>query len=434
MSQSIGVKLVIVAAILVFNVFFVIAEVAFLTATKAKIHSMIRRGVWGAKNAMSIVQKPDLFLSSVQIGLTLTELMLGWFGGISMSDYVACIFENIPFLHQYSSALGTVVSLALITYCAILVEVIPKRIAMVYPERALLYTSYLMQFYIALIYPFVWFLTKSIQHCLKTLRINADNEKTSVEEVLFVINQARHTGILHKIEGSMMKRVVTLSDMQVGAIMTPRSKIVMLDIQKKMEHNMRLVYNSSFTYFPVVNADLDNFIGVVSIKDMYTKTHLDVDILVNTAKRSKILYIPEVSKLTRLIELMDENKTKFAVVVDEYGGIEGLVTFTDVIQSFLGDNAHVFKKAVRNIAKHKDGSYVADGNVLIEEIKEVLCMDTLPGEDEEEYRTLASFLIKYLDNIPKVKDYVECESWKFIIEKMDKNRIEKVRIVNTTTQ
>lgn len=375
-----------------------------------------------------IIQKPDLFLSSLQIGLTLTELLLGWFGGVSVSDYVVHFFESIPALQDYSVILGNCVSLAIITYCAILLEIVPKRITMIYPEEMLLCTSYVMRFYIIVIYPFVWILTASIKLCLKALKIRDIDEKTSVEEILFVINQAHHSGVLHKIESGMMKRMVTLSDMQVGAIMTPRNKIVMLDLDKRVDYNVKLLHDHNFTYFPAVKGNLDNFIGIVPTKEVYRNANLDNAVLQKIALKTPVLYIPEVSKLTKLIELLDIHQTKFAMVVDEYGDIEGVVTFTDVIQSFLGDTAKISERGRRNISRCKDGTYVIDGNVLVDEVKDVLNIDALPGEDEEEYRTLASFLIKYLDNIPKVGDYVKHNNWIFVVDKMDKNRIEKVHV------
>ena len=424
-------ELLITVLTLAINVFFVMAEIALFTTKKAKLYSMIRRNVFGAKNALHIVQKPDIFLSTVQIGLTITSLLLGWFGGISISSYMIKLFEKISYLREYSVFCGNISSIVIIAYFAILIEVVPKRVTMLYPERILLYVAYAMKFCILIAYPFALFLTASTRFCLKILKINKkDNDHTSIDEILFVVNQACHSGILHQIESGMVKRALTLSDMQAGAIMTPRSKIIMLNLQKKNVYNIRLICNNNFTYFPVVKDNLDNFIGIVSAKVIHKHRELSNEILEEIAIKSQVLYVPESTKLTKLIELFKIKKTKFSIVVDEYGEIEGIVTFSDIIQAFLGDVADIIDKGVRSIIDKKDdGSYIVDGNILIEEIKELLSIEILPAEEEEEYRTLASFLIKYLDNIPKIGEKVECCSWQFTIIKMDGNRIDKVYII-----
>ncbi len=417
-----------IIVIMAINSFFVISEIAVLTAAKPKLHKMLHKGTLGSKQAIKLTQQPELFLSTVQIGITLMSLLLGVFGGTTITGHVSSLLHDIPYLAAYSHVIGYSLSILVITYFTVLSEIVPKRIAMLNPEKIAARVSYGMYFFITLLYPLIWVLTRSTKFLIQIFRIKNNDAHVSVEEIKFLINQAENSGTLDKTERDMIKRLVNLSDMQVGAIMTPRNKIISLDLSNSEQVNVNKLKQHQFNYFPVINGELNNLIGIIPIKKLFNKLTITNSNLEEIAGQFQVLYIPEVAKVTKLIELFKEKQTKIAIVLDEYGDIEGLVTFNDILKTFVGDIAILMEGKKPGIIRKKDGSYIVDGNILIEEIMEQLHLTSLPGEEDEDYRTLASFILKQLGTIPRTGDTFQAMGWEFKVVKMDKFRIDRVQI------
>lgn len=462
MNINFIVSILIVLVLMIVMSFFVMAEIAFLTLAKHKLNKMINTNVVGAKQVYKIIQNPERLLSTVQIAITLLGLILGFFSGEYLSDYIVSLLNGIAFFKEYSNVLGHIILFITMTYFTVMSEILPKRIAMLHPEKIACYTSFVMIGFMKLVYPIVYLLTLSVHLGMKIFKIKDYGNKVSVDEIKFLINQAAISGTFKDEEKDMFRRFIHVGYMLVGAIMTPRNKLVVLDINKDANYNIKLLKKYKFSYFPVINKDLNNLIGIVSTKDVminninnhnfnydmnlstrgilnqdntkYNSSNLHNDSLFNThvenlAKKWKILYVPEVSNLTNLIILLKENNTKISVVIDEYGDIEGIVTFSDIIKTFIGNVGNSSKDNERNVIKKKDGSFTMDGNILIEEVMEQLDLLSLPYDNDEDYRTLASFMLKQFDKIPKAGDSFVSVGWKFTVMKMDKFRIDKVKII-----
>ena len=423
----------IIFLIIFFTGLFVLSEISILTSNKAKLHKMIAKGNRGAKQAMKIIQQPEIFLSTMQIGITLMSALLGLYGGTSVSEYIAAQIKHIPhageYLAEYSMLIASFISLSVITYCAVLSEILPKRIAMLQPEKIASLTAYGISFVIKITYPLSFILTASTKYLLKLFRIKDNSNNVSIEEIKFVLNQAVSVGTLHKTEHDLLKRLINLMNMQVGAIMTHRNKIICLDISDNEKNNVDKLRQFSFNFFPVINGSLDQIIGIVSIKALFSYQQVTNTTLYECAKSSNIVFVPEMARITKLIDLFSSKHVKTALVIDEYGDIEGIVTLNDIMRTFLGDLAVLMDGKKPAIVERNDGSFIVDGNISIEELFELLQITSLPGDDEEDYRTLASFMLRQLGTLPKTGDIINANHFIFKVIKMDKKRIERVLVM-----
>ena len=424
--------LLMILIIIIVNGLFVLSEISILTSTKAKLHKMSANGNRGAKQALKLTQQPEAFLSTMQIGITLMSALLGLYGGTSISEHLAVVLVEIPhvgkYIEEYSMLIASFISLSIITYFAVLSEIVPKRIAMLQPEKIAAITSHYIAIIIKIAYPLGAILTISTKFLMKSFRIKDNTNNVSLEEIKFILNQAVNVGTLHKTEHDLLRRLINLINMQVGAIMTPRNKIISLDISDNEKSNLARLRKHSFNFFPVINGSMDQLIGVVSIKALFNYQQITNAVLYECAKASNVVYIPEMARITKLIDLFSAKHVKTAFVLDEYGDIEGVVTLNDVMRTFLGDLAVLMDGKKPGIVTCNDGSFVVDGNISIEELFELLQISSLPGDDEEDYRTLASFMLRQLGTLPKINDLITAEGYKFKVLKMDRKRIDRVLV------
>ncbi len=428
------IDLLIIFFIIFINSLFVISEIAILTSSKAKLHKISANGNRGAKQAIKIMQQPEVFLSTMQVGITLMSALLGLFGGTRVSEYLAIQIREIPNIGEqignYSLIIASFISLSVITYITVLSEIFPKRLAMIQPEKIACIMSYMINIVIKIIYPLSFILTVSTQYLLRFFKIKDQTNNVSIDEIKFVLSQAASVGTLHKTQHDLMRRLMNLMSMQVRTIMTPRNKIVSLDIGDKEKNNLDKLKKYSFNFFPVINKELNQIIGIVSIKALFRRKQVNNAILNEIAKESNVVFIPEMAQITKLIDLFSIKQVKTALVVDEYGDIEGIITINDITRTVLGDIATLIDGRNPTVIAKSDGSFVLDGNISTEELFELLKIHSLPNDDKEDYHTLASFMLFQLGTLPKIGDIVDTEEFMFKVIKMDKKRIDKVLIMH----
>jgi putative hemolysin len=426
------IDLLIILFIIFINSLFVISEISILTSSKAKLHKMTIKKHRGAKQAMRIIQQPEVFLSTMQVCITLMSALLGLFGGTKVSQYLAIQLCHIPVIGEkitdYSLVIASFISLSVITYITVLSEIFPKRLAMIQPEKIACIMSYGINIMIKLIYPLSFILTISTQYLMKFFKIKDQTNNVSVDEIKFVLHQAASVGTIHKTQHDLMRRLMNLMSMQVRTIMTPRNKIISLDINDKEKNNIDKLKKYSFNFFPVINGELNQIIGIVSIKSLFGQ---DVNnaTLYDFAKSSNVVFVPEMAAITKLIDLFSTKQVKTALVVDEYGDIEGIITLNDIMRAFLGDIAILIDGKKPTVIEKSDGSFLLDGNISTEELFELLNITSLPGDEEEDYHTLASFMLVQLGTLPKIGDIVDTDNLIFRVVKMDRKRIDKVLVM-----
>jgi putative hemolysin len=404
--------------------FFVSAEIAIITSKKSRLNALSKH-LKGAKKALYLASKPEDFLSTVQVGITLINVMIGIFGGAAMAGELAGFIGMIDVLSPYKEEISYSLIVVFITYITVLAEIIPKRIAMLYPEKVASITSYLMIFFTKLFYPFVKLLAVSTKYFLRILNVKEPQSKITMDELRTMVNQAESSGMIAATEHDMFRRIMHLSNAQVGAVMTPRNKMVWIDIKDKDRLNAQKITRHPFHYLPVVDGDLKNVIGIATFKNLFKGELTNSKILLK-AKDSEVIYIPETARVSKLIDIFKAKKSRIALVVDEYGDIEGLVTLNDVLKILIGDLAIGQNNKVPDIVHHDNDSFTVNGNALIEEVMTLLNVSSLPGDEKEDYRTLAGFILSQIGKVPKIGDSFASIGWSFKIVKMDNKRIERV--------
>lgn len=409
------------------NSFFVIAEIAIIASRKSKLEGMSKNGDVGASKALELSSHPEKFLSTVQVGITFMSIMIGIYGGTSLADDVDVLLSSVPYIAPYSKEISYTLILIVVTYFTVLGEIIPKRIALFYPEVIASYISYIMLFFTKLCYPLVYTLTHSTHVVLQLFNVKIPDNKISIDELKSMMNQAEFTGILASTEQDMLKRVIHLSNTQIGAVMTPRNKMIYLDLREDKSVNIAKIQKHPFNYFPVIDGDFNNLIGIVPVKSLLNHTITNEQIK-SIASLFPVIYTPEMARVSRLIDVFREKKVRIAIVLDEYGDIEGLVTLNDILKILVGELAIGMKDKMPEIVSNLDGSYTISGNSLIEEVMSLLNLTYLPGEDDEDYRTLASFVLRQIGHFPNIGENFTALGWNFKVLKMDKRRIERVLI------
>ena len=416
----------ILITLIFFNSFFVSAEISIIASRESKLNAASNKSK-GAKKALLLISRPEDFLSSVQIGITLINVVIGSYGGASISSEISELLKEVPYISQYREQISYIIVILVITYFTVLGEVIPKRIAMMYPEKIASFTSYAMVLFTKIMYPVVkslGFLTRIV---INSLKLKEKKNKISIEELRLMLNQAEFSGMLATTEHDILRRIIHLSSAQIGAVMTPRNKMIWIDIQDKDKDNISKIKKHPFNHFPVVDGGLNNVIGVIEVKSLLLGESSNKKIT-STAKKFHIIYIPETARVSVLIDLFREKKVRIALVVDEYGEIEGLITLNDILKILIGDLAIGMEEKIPDIITNKDGSYMVSATTLIDEVMSLLDLSSLPGDEEEDYRTLAGFILSQTKNFPKAGDEIQSMGWSFKIIKMDKRRIERVLI------
>ncbi|WP_207215499.1 hemolysin family protein [Rickettsiales endosymbiont of Peranema trichophorum] len=415
----------IILAIIVANSLFVAAEIAIIASRHGRLQHFSKHS--GLAKAIQLKQQPELFLSTVQVGMTLMSILIGFYSGTRISETIATYIESISSISQYAKPLSNCIVVVVITYLTVLGEVIPKRLAMVEPEKIAIRVSTLMFYLMKIFYPLVAILTLSTKPILRLMKVQNNTSDITSEEIKHIVNQAEREGLVEKTEKDMIKRLIHLSDIKVGAIMTPRQKVICLDLMNKDEENVKSILNHTFNYFPVVKGGLTNFIGFISVRKIL-RTQITNQILLDEATRKPSLFIPDSARLTHLLELFREKVVQVAVVLDEYGEIEGIVTLNDILKTFIGDIATTEEGQLPSVLNIKKGGFIVHGGLPIEEVMDLLGVSSLPGDGEEDYRTLASFILKQLNRLANVGDSFEAAGYLFRVIKTDKFRIERVVI------
>lgn len=418
--------------ILLFNFCFVILETSIIASTKSRLHTYLRESEKRVKKVMQLIDSPEELLSTMQVGLTLANILLGLLSSTYFEWPIISLLSQInifqTLLGEYIGIVSKICALLFVTFLTVLFEILSKRIAILFPERIAINTVYFVVFFIWMFYPIVWLLTISVRFLLRLLRIKNIQPLMSVEEVKFIINQTQKSGVIDKLESDMMRRLVHIGRMQVGAIITPRNKIVVLDIALPLEVNLQRLNEHKYNYYPLIDGNYTNLVGVVYVKNLVGLSEITNEILIKEAKSSPIHYIPQMAHVSSLLYAFKNKGIKFGIALDEYGGFEGIVTFSDIIRTFAGDIAALVNKRSPDIIEVKENYYLLLGNTLIEEVIELMKVTSLPGYEEHEYKTIASFILRYIANVPSVGNEFIVDDWKFKIIAMDGMCIEKISL------
>jgi putative hemolysin len=427
--QGISFEVVVIAILLLANGLFAMAEIAVVASRKARLKTMADAGSRGAELAAGLAEAPGRFLSTVQVGITLFGVLSGVIGGARIAGALAVPLERIPWLGPGSAGvLALAIVTILITYFSVIIgELVPKRLALNHPERIASIMAAPMQSFAVAAGPLVHLLSASSDALLGALGVAKSSEPpVSEEEVRVLIDEGLSTGVFNKAEKQMVEGVFELDEQTADDLMTPRARIVWLCLDDPDEDNWRRIAGSGHSHFPVYRKTKDNVVGMVSVKALWANLSLagtaDLRALITPP-----LYVPATMPASTLIAEFKKSGKHIALVVDEFGGLQGLVTLKDVMMAIVGDlperGQHHEPKAVRN----EDGSWLMDALLDIARVREHLGIpESLPGEEEDEFSTLGGFILARLGHIPVQGEKVLDGVFEFEVAGMDRLRIDKV--------
>jgi putative hemolysin len=426
------VEALVVVLLILINGFFAMSEIAVVSARKTRLRQWAEEGKAKARAALELANNPNQFLATIQIGITLVGILAGAFGGATIANKFSVVLNDIPWLAPYSHPLSLALVVLIITYLSLIVgELGPKRLALNNPERLAMAIAGPMQVLSRAAYPAVHLLGLSTDYLLQALGMKSSTEPpVTEEEIRALIEQGTQAGMFEEAEQEMVERVFRLGDRRVSAVMTPRTEIVWLDREASAQEIRQTITESAHSCFLVADGSLDNVLGVVHAKDLLAHI-LGEQVVDLGATLQQPLYVPESMRALKVLELFKQSGTHIALVIDEYGGIQGLVTPNDILEAIVGDLPVAGEQLEPLAVQREDGSWLLDGMLPVDEFKDLFDLGELPGEDQGIYQTLAGFVIMQLGRIPVVADHFEWEGFKIEVIDMDGNRVDKVLITPT---
>ncbi len=416
----------IILLLILLNGLFAMSEIALVSSKRARLEEKARKGSTGAKTALKLLDEPEKFLSTVQIGITLVGIIAGAYGGLALADDLTPTLEKISWFAPYARQAAIAIVVTIITYFSLIIgELVPKTIAFNNPEGITIALAPFMKFLSWITTPVVAFLSLSTKILLKLLLIKPKDETPVTEEELkILIEKGTQFGTLEHNESELLKRIFRFGDRKAYDIMTNRQDVVLININDPIEKIKSQVNENTFSRYPVCDDSSDNIIGIFTIKDFFNRMNTESNFSLKDIL-TQPLFIPDNLKGINIFEKFRDSKTYVAVVIDEYGSFEGLITLHDLIENIFGDLPDKYEANEVAIFKRDDGSMLIDGSILIDELKESL---QISFEDEENFSTLGGFIMYKLNRIPKTGDKVDYEPYRFEVVDMDGKRVDKVLV------
>jgi putative hemolysin len=385
--------------------------------------------VRSAQVALDISENPNKFLSTVQIGITLIGILSGALGGASISSDLSLIFQDVSWLKPYSEILSVAIVVLLTTYFSLVIgELIPKRLGMNSPEKIASAVAMPMKAISWLTSPIVKLLSASTDIGLKILGIEKSKDPIiTEEEIKILMKQGTQSGIFESAEEDMVTGIFRLGERYIDSIMTPRTEIEWIDLDEPFEVILEQVINSNHSRFPVATGELDNVQGMLLGKDLLSKSLNGATPSIPDIIQTP-LFVPDSTSALKALDLIKEAGAHAALVIDEFSGVLGMVTLYDVLKSIVGSIPTAGEEEEIQIIQREDGSWLLDGLLDIDDIKELLGIETLPEEDRVGFQTLGGFMMTMLDSIPEVGQYFDVYNMRFEIVDMDGKRVDKVLV------
>ena len=420
-------QFVIIFALIVVNGLLAMAEIAIVSARKARLQQEVIGGSARAQAALDLANSPTNFLSAVQIGITLIGILSGAIGEAALAAPVQDVIDNVPLLAPYSQSLALVVTVIVITYLSLVVgELVPKRLGLLDPERVAMLVAFPMRMLTRITAPVVRILSASTNFVIRLLGVQDGNSPAvTEEEIKLMFAEGTRAGIFEEAEENILNRTLRLGDRPVAAIMTPRLEMTWIDLEDPPEVRRQTMRDHPYARYPVGRGSIDNLVGIVQMKDLMAQYFGGREVDVEAVMRAPV-YVPENIPALKLIEVFEASRTHLVLVVDEYGGLQGLVTLDDVLQGIVGEFPQAGDEEAPGAVQRDDGSWLIDGLLSIDEFREIFGLEPLPGEEAGDFQTVAGFVLSLLGHIPTVGDSATWNEFTFEIMDMDGRRIDKV--------
>lgn len=419
-------ELIIVLALILLNGFFSMSEMSVMTSRKSRLKQMAATSK-RAERALELSEKPESFLSTVQIGITLIGILTGVFGGEAIGLAIAAWLHELFPGFAYANQVGKALAVALITFLTLIFgELVPKRLAITRSEDIAGLVAWPMGWLSRIAFPAVWLLSHSTRLVLRVIGLGKD-EAASVteEEIRMLVAESHEAGVIDAHERDMMNRVMRLGDRTADSLMTPRNRIAWLDTQGALEKNLEIMSENEFSRYPVYRDNDSDVVGILEVKTLATRMARGDHALFQNLR--EVLYVSESTHAMKLLEIFREEQQSVALVVDEYGEIQGLVTISDLMGAVVG-RLQATENADEDalVVIREDGSLLVDGSLPIEDLRELLGTNDLPDAEDGDYYTLAGMCIHFFGRIPHVGEYFDWAGWRIEVIDLDGARVDKL--------
>ena len=417
-------EILLILGLILLNGLFSMAEIALVSARKARLEAQANKGDKRAKEALELANHPDTFLSTVQIGITLIGILTGILSGEKLkSDFVAFI-NRFEILREYSDGIATGLIVIVVTYFSLVLgELVPKRLGLARPELISKTLAKPMRILSRITHPFIWLLSKSSHVLIKLFNIKTKDNQVTEEEIKAIISEGTEQGTIEEAEQEIIERVFHLGDRNITSLMTHRSDIIWFDLYDNEIAIKEKILKEPHSVYPICDGQIDNIKGVVSIKDLYVANDLTLfkDLMIPP------LYVPENNTAYQVLEKFKESKIHSCFIIDEYGSLLGMITLNDILEAIVGDlpeqNIDDYE-----ITEREDGSYLVDAQIPFYDFLRRFDKTEWMNEGEQEFDTLAGFILHQLERIPATGDKMDWEGFQIEIIDMDAQRIDKVLV------
>ncbi len=431
-------EFLVVLVLIACNAFFALSEMSVVTSRKSRLKQQAGDSR-GARKALELANDPERFLSTVQVGITLIGILTGMFGGKAIGESIGAMLlsaapalgTTVPFMQSsWAATIGLVLAVSLITYLTIVFgELLPKRLALLAPERLAALIALPMHGIARVGKPAVTLLSSSVQGLLRMLRLSdTEAAQVSEEEIRLLVSESHEQGVIDAEERNMMNRVLQLGDRSAESLMTPRTRIAWLDAGADFQENLAAMRATPFSRYPVYRDSDADVIGILEVKSLLDRIdRIDQASFDLFKYLREALFVSESTPALKLLEIFREENQSLALVVDEYGDISGLITVNDLLEAVIGrTRSGEGSDATPLVVVRDDGSLLVDGSVTSDTIRELLGGSRLPDEEEHDFHTAAGMVIAHFGRIPNTGEWFEWEGWRIEVVDLDGPRIDKL--------
>lgn len=423
-------EIIIILILIVLTGYLSMAELAVVSIRKAKMQKYLEEGNENAQIVFDLLEDPNEFLSTVQIGISLIGVLTGAFGGVTLAEPLSKLISFIP----YNEPISVIIVVVVTTYLTLVIgEIVPKVIALNDPEKVALKVAKSMVVLSKISKPVSFILAKSSSFLLWVLRIENKNDNlVTEEEIELMIKEGIEDGTIEQEEEDIIKRVFKLDDQKVESIMTPRNEIIWIDLEDSKEVNKVKIIESKRSIFPIASGELDDFMGVVQAKDILSLMFRDVDFDINKIIKEPLIVSENLETLELLKEFKENQEyVHMSLVVDEFGSVEGLITLNDLLEGIVGDIPGIDEDDEPEATQRDDGTWLIDGRFGIDNFKELFDIDeSFPDEEEDGFTTIAGFILSISGTLPDVNDKYQWERFCFEIVDLDGHQIDKILVTD----
>jgi len=422
------VEILVIFFLLFLNGVFAMFEIALVASRKSRLEERAGAGISGARLALKLLKKPENILSSIQVGITLVGIISGAYGGVALSEDLEPVFILLGLQAEYAGILAFSIVVGTITYFSLIIgELVPKTIALNNPERIAIALAPLMHGFGQVVHPVVIFLGASTRVVLYLLRISKKAEaEISEEELRLLIRKGSETGVIEKEESVIINEVIRLGSKRAKNMMTHRFDVAWLDASQPPDELLARARASVHSRLPVCQGSMDEILGVVHVKELLNNSSADKPIPWNSLL-SEPHYVPEQTPAIKVLELFRITKNYFAIVVDEYGSMEGIITLHDLMENIMGDFPNLHESSEPEFTIRSDGSMLVDGHMKLEDLADRLESGNL-CPDEGSVHTAAGLALYCLNRIPQAGDHFMHRNYVFEIMDMDGIKVDKILI------